>query len=182
MKAEADVCSGRVPSGVLEVPSAIRYCSEFARAMLQRALDLNIGAAHRRGRLLALAVLAAELESAVRAELFPYALEIANGRHDRDEPPLWPQHPLSLVEVHVPPSGLGVEGLRRAAALVEQPEQAARVELAAIELLDPGSTDRFWEIAQVLNTLPGDFTHLKLADLAVRPEPALRAGSAVRWA
>ncbi|MET7402984.1 hypothetical protein ABZS66_56840 [Dactylosporangium sp. NPDC005572] len=155
--------------------------AEFVRTMLARVLDTDAAAAARRSDLLAIKTIAPHLDRNTRAQLFPSALEIAQGRHDREEPNPWPQHPFSRAEIVLPPSGLGVDGLRCAAALVDEPEQANLVELAAMELLGPKHPDRGWAIATVLNGLPGDLAHLQLTDLANRPQPALRALAAHRW-
>jgi hypothetical protein len=56
----------------------------------------------------------------------------------------------------MPPTNLGVDGLRCAAALACRVEQLAMVEQIAIELLGPSHPDRARTIATILYDLPGE--------------------------
>ncbi len=155
--------------------------NDFARTMIERALNRSSPTASRRSDLVALTYIATHLDDDVRTALFTVAMEIARGEHAVEELELADQNPFSIAQIQMPPTNLGVDGLRCAAALAGRVEQFSMVEQIAIELLGPSHPDRAWTIATILYDLPGEHSRLELPQLAVHPSAALRALAAARW-
>ncbi|MEV1172732.1 hypothetical protein [Nonomuraea sp. NPDC049784] len=177
--------SGAAEAAVLASVLEPDVRSQFARAMMQRALDRHEVTMSRRDALNGLINIAEHIDDDTRASLLPQALEIARGEWDggpADEIDAMWQGPFAAITINTGSNTLTDLALLAAARLAARADDQIMIERIGMALLRSADQPAQWRIVRAFTLLPTACSSLKLEDCAVHPVPALRAVAAVRWA
>jgi hypothetical protein len=145
--------------------------NQFARTMLERALDETELMYSRWNDLLGLYISTDFIDRETQAAVLPKVMEIARG--ERNGAPAV----LSVNEPQLP-----ALALRCAVRLSPDADQCVEIEQAGIAYLRGADEDRQWAVFRSLAQLPFETSRLDLHQCAVSTVPPLRALAAFRWA
>ncbi|MCX5216018.1 hypothetical protein OG689_43570 [Kitasatospora sp. NBC_00240] len=156
--------------------------SELGEALKEGVLNADRLAMQRQEHLNALASLAASLTVEQRAEVYPTALDAAEGNLDGsagDED--GGMHPYDRSGINWGTTTLRYAGLRAAAALSDRPEQIETLATLALIQLPHADEDEALTLTQALTMLDPDHTGLPIEALAAHSLPWVRVLAARMW-